>query len=461
MKMRNFCLILSTFALLSCTLGSDFERPQVFSDEEVRKSLKLSDKTIYPERDWYKDFNDTNLNALVEKALNNNKNVQIAISRLKQSRNAMMINSVNYLPQFDANGKYEFSKVGKNAGVPLEYNYFQSDFDVAWEFDIWGAGRRQKEEYKALAGAAAANLENVKISLTAEAVTDYYNLRTAEEQLRVAKENLDLQEKIFAIVQQKYQNGLADDLSYKQAGYLVEQTRASIPDLASKIASYKNALSVLTAELPNEKSFDLQGKNPLASPFKFDLEKLYQIPIATLRLRPDIMAAEYTLMAKNAAVGQAIAELYPSVNIGALAGYQSFSGHKLFSSDSSAYGYTPAVKLPIFHWNALQNNIELQKNIKEEALHTYEQTVLNAASEIANSITRLKNEYARNRSLRISFARIKDVLNLTLEKYNNGLTDFSDVLTQEQNLLQAQQDLIGSNGALYTNIAAFYKSVGI
>lgn len=458
--MHKFCLIISTFALISCTLGPDYERPQTFSNEEIKKSLNLSNDSSYPSRDWYKDFNDTTLNTLVEKALENNKSVKIAISRLKQSRYNLKINSVNYLPQFNATGEYDFSKVSKNAGSPLDYNYFQSNFDAAWEFDIWGAGRRLTEEYKALSDAAAANLESIKISVAAEVVSDYYKLRTAEEQLRVAKENLILQEKIFDIVQQKYQNGLTDALAYKQAGYVVEQTRASIPDFQSQITAYRNALSALVSNLPDENFANLQGTNPVAKSFKFDLKKLYQIPVSTLRLRPDIMAAEYNLMAQNAAVGQAITELYPSVNITALAGYQSYSGRKLFSSDSSAYGYNPTVNLPVFHWNALINNVELQKNIKEEYLHTYEQALINAAAEISNSVARLKNEYARNHSLRISFSRIKDVLDLTMEKYKNGLVEFSDVLSQEQNLLKAHQDLIGSNGTLYTNIAAFYKAVG-
>ena len=460
MKMHNFCLFLSSFALISCTLGPDYKRPETFFDEQIKKALNLSEKTAYPSHEWYKDFNDDNLNHLVEKALGENKDIKIALSRLKQSRNALKINEVKYFPQLDAGGKYEFSKVGKNAGVPLEYNYFQSEFDASWELDIWGAGRRLSEQYQALANASSANFENVKISVVAEVVTDYYNLRTSQEQLRVAKENLALQEKIFDTVKQKYQNGLADELSYKQASYVVEQTRASIPDFQSQVTAYNNALSVLTASLPEGDIAMLKGKNPVASAYKFNLDKLYQIPVSVLHFRPDIAVAEYNLIAQNAVVGQAITELYPSVNISALAGYQSFSGHKLFSSDSSAYGYTPAVSLPIFHWNAINNNIELQKNISEEMLNTYQKTIINAVSEISNSATRLKNEYERNKSLRLSFMRIKDVLNLTIEKYNNGLIEFSDVLLQEQNTLKAQQDLINSNGAIYTHIAAFYKSIG-
>ena len=460
MKMHKFYLLLGSFALFSCTLGPDYQRPENFSDEQIKKSLNLDPQNTFFSHDWYKDFNDDQLNRLVEKGLENNKNIKIAIAQLKQSRNALKINSVKYLPQLDAGGKYEFSKVGKNAGTPIEYNYFQSEFDASWEFDIWGAGRRLSEEYQALSNAAAQNLENVKVSIVSEIVTDYYNLRTAEEQLRVAQENLVLQEKIFNIVKQKYQNGLADELSYKQADYMVEQTKASIPDFSSQITLYKNAIAMLTADLPDANYLKLKGINPVSKAFNFEIKRLYKIPVSTLRLRPDIMAAEYNLIAKNAAVGQAITELYPSINISALAGYQSFSGHKLFSSNSSAYGYTPTVKLPVFHWNALRNNIDLQKNIKEEYLHTYEQTIINAASEISNAMARIKNEYERNRSLRLSYNRIKDVLSLTMEKYNNGLIEFSDVLAQEQNLLKTHQDLISSNGTLYTNIAAFYKSIG-
>lgn len=448
--------------LSACTVGPNYEKPQTYSDAQLREFLRLSDKTKYPRSDWYRLFGDETLNALVEKGLQNNNDLKASIERLRQARSALKIYGVQYLPTLDAAGKYDYAKSSKNIGVAVDYNYFQVGLDAAWELDIWGAGRRLTEEYQALFGAAAANLEGTKLSLTAEIVTAYVSLRTAQEQLRVANENLRLQSGIYDVVLQKYNSGLTDDLALSQARYVVETTKSQIPDIKYQIEAYKNALSALIGELPQSDIFELSGKKNLAAAkFDFPLQNLYDFPLESLRNRPDIMAAEYNLMAKNAAVGQAIAKLYPNISISATAGYQSTRGTRLFTGDSSAYGYTPLISLPIFHWGALVNNVELQKNIRQEYLYTYSQTLLNAVTEAKNSMEGIRQEYAKNKHQREAYNRMRTSINLTLEKYKSGLVEFSDLLEMQQKLLAAQNDLVVGNGMIYSKIAAFYKAIGV
>ena len=449
------------FFICSCSVGPDFQKPEIFSDAQIVKSLSLRNSALYPQPSWYTAFGDEELNRLIDKAFASNIDAKIALSRLKQARNSLYIAGVKYLPTFDASGKYEFSKASKNLQPAVDYNYFQTDFDVSWEFDIWGAGRRLSEEYQALFSAAAANLDGIKLSLTAEIVAQYINLRTAQEQLRVAEKNLSLQKNIFDIVAKKYQTGLADELSYNQAKYLLEKTSSQIPEIQYNIETYKVALSSLLGNLPQDDDFKLKGKNITSKRFTFDLKNLYNYPVESIRNRPDIRAAEYNLMAKNASIGQAVAMLYPDVSISALAGYQAFSGHELFNSKSSAYGYSPAISLPIFHWGALRENIELQKNIYEEYLLTYQKTVINAVAEVKTAIEGIKNEYKRNTNLRNSFHNMQKVVTLTMKKYENGLTDFYQLLEAQQDLLQTEQDLSRSNGLIYLKIVAFYKAIAV
>lgn len=449
------------FLICSCSVGPDFKKPEIFSDEQIAKSLNLQNSAVYPQSSWYYAFNDQELNSLVDKAFEHNIDAKIAIARLKQARNSLYIAGVKYLPTFDASGKYEFSRASRNLQPTVDYNYFQTDFDVAWEFDIWGAGRRLSEEYEALFSAAGANVDGIKLSLTAEIIAQYINLRTAQEQLRITIENLSLQKKIFNIVSKKYQAGLSDDLAYNQSKYLLEQTASQIPEIKHTIETYKTALTSLIGDLPKDGFLELKGRNIIAQKFEFDTKNLYNYPVDSIRNRPDIKIAEYNLIAKNAAIGQAVANLYPKINISALAGYQAFSGHELFNSKSSAYGYNPAISLPVFHWGALIENIKLQENIYEEYLLTYQKTVINAVAEVKNAVDSIKNEYIRNDHLRKSFQNMQKVVYLTTRKYENGLTDFYQLLQAQQNLLKAQQDLSTSNGLIYLKIAAFYKATGV
>ncbi|MBO5441663.1 MAG: TolC family protein, partial [Alphaproteobacteria bacterium] len=138
----------------------------------------------------------------------------------------------------------------------------------------------------------------------------------------------------------------------------------------------------------------------------------------------------------------------------------SSSGHSLFNNDSQIYGYTPGVTLPIWHWGQLTNNIELQKHIKEEYLLNYNESMLMAVTEIRNAVTAVEQAYKTNIYSKSSLNKMRNVMELTRNKYENGLIDFTDVATAEQNYLNAQNALIASNAAIIKYLTAFYKATG-
>lgn len=461
--MNKYLAFFSFTLLASCSVGPDYERPQFFGDDEIAKSLHLNPQnSTQITKDWYRQFKDTSLDTLINNALENSPNVQIAIQKLRQARENLKINAVAYLPTLSADGGYYYSKSSKNIGLSISSDYYQTGLDASWEIDIWGAGRRQTEEYQALYKAAGANLDNVRISLTAETANNYINLRIAQEQLKIAEKNLRLQQDIFETVKEKHNVGLANDIALNQAQYAVENTKSIIPALEYNVQAYKNAIAVLTGKLPGELDgqLDVSSNNLVSRKFEFDLDNLYAMPVENIRRRPDVRIAENNLIAKNAAVGQAIASLYPNVSISGFWGYQSQKGGSLISPNSNAYNYVPSITLPIFNWGALVNNVELQKGIKEEYVYIYKNSVLNAANELKNAMTSVDKEYAKNNFYRQSNENMGEVLKLTLFKYKEGLIEFSDVLTAEQNYLQSQISLIDSNGAIYRNIIAFYKASG-
>lgn len=447
-------------ALVACTVGPDYKRPALYENKEIADSLKLNTAGAHKvDKEWYKGFNDKTLDSLVAMSQNQSPDIKQAIARLRQARANLKITSVQNLPTIDADGSYNYSKV---TGYPISIDYFQTGLDASWELDIWGTGRRQTEAATALYRAAAANIDNVNLSVTAEVAADYINLRIFQEQLRISKQNLKLQEDIYEIVNAKYEAGLDDASALNQAKYAVETTKALIPALENSEEAYKNALAVLLGKLPGTINEQLQAepKNLIRRRLKLNLNKLYEMPVSVVRLRPDVRIAEYQLMAKNAAIGQAMAQLYPNVSLSGFLGFQSKNIAGLVGDDSFSYNYAPVVNLPLLHWGALTNNVELQKAYTEEYVSLYQSSLLNAAGEIKNAYSGIDTEYRRNQSAKAAVIAQKEVMDLTLERYKQGLIDFNQLLTAEQNLLTAQNAFVASNGAIYQNIISFYKAVG-
>lgn len=461
--MRKVLSIFSVCLLLSCTVGPDYERPEFYSDENIKNSLNLkpiNNNSVSLE--WYKEFNDSILNDLIASSIKHNPNVGVAKERLRQARQNFKINKFSMFPILDADGSYHYVKDSISYGVPISTDYFQSGLDASWELDIWGGGTRLTESALALVNAAGANLNNVRLSLTAEVASNYISLRQTQEQLRISKENQKLQQEIYDLVNEKYGLGLTDDITLKQAQYLLENTKAQIPVLENAVNAYKNSLAILSGELPgtlDDKLIDVQP-NLVSKQFKYNLERLYQLPIEIIRNRPDVQVAEQNLISDNALIGQAISNLFPGVSISGFLGYQGAKIPGLISSNNSMYSYSPVINMPLFHWGALINTVELQKSKKEEALKLYQSSILTAVNDIRNSTDKLEKEYQSNTSAYQAWQSQKEADSLTLDKYKQGLIAFNEVLSSQQNLLSAQQIYINSNANIYQDIISFYKSVG-
>ena len=461
--MRKECMLGFSFLLVSCAVGPDYHKPELYSDNDLMQSMSIKNNSANKiSTDWYKQFNDKTLNKLIEVALYQNPDISVAVQRLREARSNWRINRVNNLPLFNASGSYDYSKPAKAIGNTLTPDYYQTGLDASWELDIWGGGRRQTENALSLAEAAAASLENVQLSLTAEVATNYILLRTTQEQIRIANQNLQLQEDIFKTISAKREYGLEDEVSYKQAEYTVENTRSKIPNLQKQAEVYANSLTILVGKLPGKLNTFLAPKkrNIIRTRLNYDLQSLYDFPLASVRNRPDVRVAERQLQAENALIGAAISAMYPNISLSGFIGWQAPEISGLVDRDSYGYSYKPAISLPIFHWGQLQNQVEQQKAITLAAFFNYQKAVLNAVSEVKNSMVSLQEEYDKNMSSYKAAHAQKIASELMLEKYKNGLVEFSDVMLAQQQRLAAQEQLVNSNGQIYLDIIAFYKSIG-
>lgn len=454
---------LALLLLSSCTVGPDYRQPQFFDNADLSKVFATNPgHSEMADIQWFRQFGDETLNRLVYTALLSSPNVKIALQRLKEARYSLLINEAEFLPTFNVDGGYTYNYLSNGNKMPrVVEDYYKVGLDASWEIDIWGGGRRLNESSRALLRAAADNLANVLLTMTAEVANDYIMLRTMQYQLQVTQRNLELQEEIYQTVEAKYKSGLADDSALNQAQYAVETTKSLLPQLEQQEEAYKNAIAILLGVLPGEVAgLEPAEDNLVSRRFYFDFNKLYDFPVEVVRNRPDVRAAENNLIAKNAEIGQAVAALFPQVSLSGMVGWQAANLSGIGSSSYAAYGYSPAVSLPLFNFGQLRNRVKMAEATKEEYVFVYQNALLTAVQDIKNSSVAVQKEYQRNLSLQKSADNMRNVVELMTEQYKQGLIEFSDLLASEQNMLSAENSLAASNGTVYQNIIGFYKAIG-
>ena len=460
--MNKTFLFLGLATLCGCTVGPDYKRPNSVSDEQINASLNIKDTDVTINKEWYKSFGDERLNKLIDLALIDNPDANAAIEKLKQARLALEIQGVQYYPTFDVSGGYTKLKPSKNLLGSEKENYYRIGLDASWELDIWGGGRRLTESEKAMANVAAENLKNVLISLKAEVANNYISLRQAQEQLKLLKRTLKLQNKIVQISSNKEKSGLITKTDLIRAQYAADGIKSKIPSIKTSINVYKNNLTLLTGKLPEQLNDLLNdtSQNIIRDTYVYSPEALNQIPLNALRSRPDVSAAEQNLIAQNALIGKAVSDLFPSVSLTAFFGFQSDHFNRLLKRNSSMFSLSPAINMPLFHWGALFKQIDLQKSKTKEAAFAYQKAVLNAAADIKNAINAGSQNAILNKTNELALNKMKNISGLTLTQYDSGLLPLNDTLSVLQDVLQAKTDLIQSKGSFYQSVVGFYKSIG-
>lgn len=458
--MRRIMYISAGICLcVSCSVGEDYTRPEFYTDATLAQTLNVSAQKPLPQK-WYIDFADSQLTALIEKGLQNSTDIKMAVARIKQARAQLQITKVGALPQINVQTGYNYEKQSKNIGMTANSHYYTAGFDASWELDLWGKNRRQIEAGRADLKAAKYTLENVRLTVAAEIAANYFNLLENAENLRLAEKNALLQQEIFSTVKSKYDSGLTDETAYSEALYLLENTKAQIPAYRAAIEQYRNALATIIGVLPSEISIETTAAKQLSAAPSGKKQNLTEFPANAVRARPDVAAAEQNLIAENALVGAAVAELYPNVGISGLWGYAAQGGSKLIRSSSQTYNYAPLISLPLLDWNRLQNNVRLQKYIKVEALENYKQSLLNAVAEIRDAQTAYDEAIKSAQSQYRALVNMRNAVDLMQTKYQNGLIEFSDIVTSQQNLIAAERAYTAIRTQILQKKIAFYKAVG-
>ncbi len=402
---------------------------------------------------WWLRFDDPLLEHLVAQALRANTGVKSAEAALRQARALRDVAAAALLPTVDGSASAQRGFAGEHTTG----NTFRAGLDASWELDIFGANRSALAASEASAGASAASLGEVRVSIAAEVALAYITLRNAQVRLAIADDNLASQLETLQITQWRLQAGLVSSLDAEQAASTAEQTRAQLPALRTVIAQSGHALAVLSGQPPAALSMVLAESGPV--PQAADTLAL-NIPAETLRQRPDVRAAEYQVTAAVARVSQADAALAPSFQLGGSLGVAALTLDTLATRSSVVGALLGSVSMPLFNGGALRAQVRAQQAALDQAYEAYDAVVLAALQEVEDALIALRGDRERLSSLRRAAEAAANAALMARERYGSGLIDFQTVLDTQRTQLNTQDSVAGANADLSADHVRLYKALG-
>ncbi|MBK1790805.1 efflux transporter outer membrane subunit [Persicirhabdus sediminis] len=462
MKVITATLCCSPLILGSCMIGPDYVAPAT----DIEASWSESDASLASgpnsqvNLEWWKQFNDPTLNNLVSTAADQNLNLRTAALRILESRAILGISQGNMFPQSQA-ASGDLLRVRAPGNDP-NFTTASFGFDAAWELDFWGKFRRSIDSANASLLADIASYDDILVSLTAEVATNYVNIRTLEERIRLAKKNAKLQTDSLELVKLQFEAGTVTELDVLQAQTLLSSTQAQIPNLQTSLQKFHNALAVLLGQSPGstKSMIATTGKIPQA-PTSVGVG----VPAELLRRRPDVREAEMLAITQSQQIGIAKADLYPSFTLlGSLGWSASDAGPNelsdIFDADNFGFTFGPAFRWNILNYGRIKNSVRVQDARFEQSLTSYQNVVLNAAREVEDSMTGFVNSKREAEFLRTGVESSERSAELSMLQYKEGLADYQRVLDSTRSLTQKQDQYAATQGTIATNLISMYKALG-
>ncbi|MBF3869959.1 efflux transporter outer membrane subunit [Burkholderia pseudomallei] len=437
-----------------------------------------------PDPRWWRTFGDPVLDRLVERAAQDNLDVQAAVLRIAEARAQMRAAAAQGLPDVRASASYQREQLGlkgflEDGGVDAQLerlgaalrrgaehtldqltspvNLWQAGFDASWELDLFGRVRRSVEAAGAQTQAAIEGRNDALLSLEAEVAQTYLQLRGAQALRALAVALADEQRDVVALTRDQARKGLSSELDVQSADARLAQLRAQLPQFDQQIALLRNGLSYLLGDAPG--ALDDALREPRALP---ELPPTVPIglPSTLARRRPDIRRAEAQLHAATAGVGVAVAQFYPDVSLTGQVGTRATHARELAHWSHLFYAFGPSVSLPIFEGGALVANLRLSQAQQAQAALGYRRAVLLALRDVDNALAAYRTDQTRRDALRDAAAAERTTFELARDSYRHGLVSFIDVLDAERELSQARQQYVQGSLQLTTDLVSLYKALG-
>jgi NodT family efflux transporter outer membrane factor (OMF) lipoprotein len=455
-------------ALTGCAVGPHYATPalSINNSWSVTGTPQIS---AQPATDpaWWKAFNDPVLEQLIQLAYKQNLTLRVTGLRIMEARAVLGIAIGNQYPQTQqafavVNGVGLPNNIANKP--PVFSRYYASDqlgLNVSWEADFWRqyakAVRAQKDVYLG----SAADYQEALITLEAEVARTYVAIRTFEEQIEQARQNVSIQQESLRIADARFRNGATSELDVSQARALLESTRASIPQFEISLAQSKNALTTLLGQPTGSLQNILQGPQVIPTA---PAQVAVSIPAEVLRRRPDVRNAELLAMAQCERIGIAKADLYPHFVLSGTLGLHATQGgaqsFNLFDPGSFFFAVGPQIYWNFLNYGRIKNQVRVEDARFQEVLTTYQNSVLSAGQEVEDGIVGFVKALEAISAQQAAVNAARRSSQLALIQYREGAVDYQRVLLADQTELQQEGNLVSLRSSVATNAISLYKALG-
>ncbi len=448
-----------------CTVGPKYQRATapVPAKWDISEPWRESaPKDAVAKGEWWSAFHDDELNALEKQALDANQTIKIAAARLEQARASAALQIATQFPTLSTNPNVQRQRLSgnrpANSNFPVASAVSQNNivlpFTVGYEVDLFGRRRRSIEAAQASYQAGAADLENVRLVITAELAGDYFTLRQLDTELAILNRTVETLQKGLQLVDSRHKGGVASGLDVAEEETLLNTTRTQAVLLQQQRKQFEDAISVLIGKPAPD--FHLSPGELKDEPPKLAAG----LPSDLLERRPDVAEAERQMAVANAQIGIARTAYYPSLNLFGNGGWQAADIAKLINVQSTFWAVGANVAESIFTGGSRRAQVQFAKAGYDVSVAAYRDSVLNAFREVQDDVTGLTVLDQASQSQQQAVDSARRTLDIASSRYTGGLVNYLDVVNAQQNLLNSEQELAIIHGQRLVTSVLLIKALG-
>jgi multidrug efflux system outer membrane protein len=458
-RRRASLLLALPLLTAGCALGPDYERPQLDLPPHYRNAPDAQKTASLADASWREVFLDPLLQDLIERALQQNRDLHSAAQRVIAARANAGAATLARLPQLDASASGDhrrLSREGVSSALAAQQptlNVYQGGIDARFELDLWGRLQRQSEAARARWRGSEFDLRTVRITLIADIAANYFALQNLDRQLAITHETIATREHSAALIRKRHQAGAVSGLDVSQADAELAAALAAVPDLERQIAATESGLRLLLGD-----SNAALPRSPRRETFALTIPA--GLPSALLERRPDIQFAEQNLIAANADVGAAKAALFPSISLTGALGSESLQLSELFSGPARTWSYGAALGIPLLDASRSGYQLQAAKAQREIAVLQYRQSVQQAFEDVDTALNAYDRFNEQHLSLQGQVEAYARYARLARLRYQSGYSAYNNVLDAERQLFAAELSLASARLNTQTAVVRLYKALG-
>ncbi|RRJ83998.1 efflux transporter outer membrane subunit [Aestuariirhabdus litorea] len=449
----SFLLLL---LLGGCVVGPDYQRPEVVLPEQWRVSF--ADASELSNLRWWQQLNDPVLDSLLETALQQNQDIRQAAARVAQFQGVLTSTRSAFYPQTGYDAEASRNRLSEQApgfvGGDPYYNLYQAALGASWQLDLFGRVQRQSEAAAAQVYASEQGRRGVLLSVVTGVAAGYVTLRGLDEQRVIARRTAEQYRDTLTLFQLRHRYGTVSQLEVSQIESQYQQALAAIPRIESRIALQENLLSVLLGQDPGpiERGLSL-AEMPLP-------RVPSGLPSTLLTRRPDLLQAEYELMAANAQVGVAESLYYPDISLSGSIGQGSSELNDLLNGSARLWGLGASITGPIFTFGRIEGQVASAEAARDAAEARYRQTLFVALQEVNDALTQTQKNQQTYSALERRTRALREYARLAMMRFESGAASYLEVLYANTELFQADLDGVAAQVDQYRALISVYQSMG-